>query len=43
MSSVLLPQQLGFKVKGGIEAAVHCARIYLNQMPPTNAMLKLDS
>ena len=42
ISSLLLSRQLGFKVKGGIEAAVHCARLYLNQMPSTNALLKFD-
>ena len=44
MSALLLPRQLyiGFKVKGGIEAAVHSARLYLNQMPSSNALLKFD-
>ena len=36
------PHQLGFAVPNGAEAAVHAARIYLQNLPSENAMLKLD-
>ena len=42
MSSLLAPQQLGFGVKGGAEAAVHAARQYLHSLPPDMLLLKLD-
>ena len=31
---MLAPCQLGFGVAGGVEAAVHASRIYLNHLPP---------
>uniref|UniRef100_A0A1X7SSY7 Reverse transcriptase domain-containing protein n=1 Tax=Amphimedon queenslandica TaxID=400682 RepID=A0A1X7SSY7_AMPQE len=42
MAELLSPRQIGFGVKGGIEAAVHAARLFLNQMPPVEAFVKLD-
>ena len=39
---MLAPRQLGFGVVGGIEAAVHASRIYLNHLPPHQAMVKVD-
>ena len=41
-SVLLAPQQLGYGVKGGAEAAVHAARKYLSNMDPEHAMVKLD-
>lgn len=42
MAELLAPIQLGFGVKGGAEAAVHAARIYLRDLAPDKIMLKLD-
>ena len=42
MADLLSPRQLGFGVKGGIEAAVHAARLFLYQLPPDEAFVKLD-
>ena len=42
MADLLSPLQLGFGVKGGIEAAVHAAWLFLHQMPPDEAFVKLD-
>ena len=36
------PHQLGFGIAGGVEAAVHTGRVYLNHLPPEKAMLKAD-
>ena len=42
MGNLLSPLQLGYGTPGGVEAAVHAARIYLQNMPPNNLMLKID-
>ena len=42
MSDMLAPRQLGFGVKGGAEAAVHAARLYLCNLQSGAAMVKLD-
>ena len=42
MGDLLAPQQLGFGVKGGAEAAVHALRLYLCDPNPGKAVLKLD-
>ena len=34
ITQVLTPHQLGFGIAGGIEAAVHASRVYLNHLPP---------
>ena len=42
MASLLAPQQLGFGIKGGAEAAVHTVRQYLDNLQANHATLKLD-
>ena len=42
MSAFLAPFQLGFGVKGGVEAAIHAARCYLHHLTPGHAVIKLD-
>ena len=42
MSEMLAPLQLGYGVGQGAEAAVHATRIYLENLPPNNILLKLD-
>ena len=42
MASLLAPRQLGYGVKGGVEAAVHSARLYIHNLKPQQALLKLD-
>ena len=42
MGELLAPRQLGYGVGGGSEAAVHAARIYLRDLGPGKAVLKLD-
>ena len=42
MGELLAPRQLGFGVRGGSEAAVHAARVYLRDLGPGKAVLKLD-
>ena len=42
MSELLAPWQLGYGVKGGAEAAVHATRLYMSELDPTKAVLKLD-
>ena len=42
MTATLAPIQLGFGVKQGTEAAAHAARRFLRDMPPGQALLKLD-
>ena len=32
MAKLLAPQQLGYGTSGGVEAAVHAARLYLSQL-----------
>jgi len=41
-SNVLAPTQLGVGVKGGAEALVHSARLFLQGMDETRAFVKLD-
>ena len=38
----MTPRQLSFGVKGGVEAAVHSARLYLCNLEPQQVLLKLD-
>ena len=38
----MAPRQLGYGVKGGAEAAVHAARLFLGELNPVKAVLKLD-
>ena len=42
MAALLSPVQLGFGVPHGAEAAVHAARIYLSDLPPSHVVMKLD-
>ena len=42
MAEVFSPLQLGFGVKGGIEAAVHAGRHFLDSLSPDEAVVKLD-
>ena len=42
MGELLAPQQLGYGVKKGVEAAVHATRLYLRTLGPRKAILKLD-
>ena len=42
MSHLLSPHQLGFSVRGGIEAAIHAACCFINQLSPGEAFVKLD-
>ena len=42
MGNLLAPRQLGFGVRGGGEAAVHAVRLYLHDIDPGRAVLKLD-
>ena len=42
MSELLAPHQLGFGVRGGVEAAIHSARRFLDGLPAGEAMIKLD-
>ena len=42
MGALLAPRQLGYGVKGGCEAAVHSARLYLDNLLEDHAILKLD-
>ena len=42
MASLLAPQQLGFGVPQGAEAAVHASRLYLQDMQEDHLMLKVD-
>ena len=42
MGTLLAPRQLGYGVKGGAEAAVHAARLYLHNLDPSRALVKLD-
>jgi hypothetical protein len=39
---ILAPHQLGYGIAGGVEAAVHTSRVYLNHLPNEKAMLKVD-
>ena len=42
MSNLLAPRQLGFGVKRGAEAAVHAARLYINNLEVNQGLVKLD-
>ena len=42
MASILSPRQLGYGVSKGAEAAVHAARLYINNLGSNKAVLKLD-
>ena len=42
MATMLSPHQLGYGVKGGAEAVVHSARLFLRNLKPDQALLKLD-
>ena len=42
MGSMLAPLQLGYGTALGAEAATHSARLYLQDLPPENVLLKLD-
>ena len=42
MAALLAPHQLGYGVKGGAEAAVHSARLFLHNLKPQQVLLKLD-
>ena len=42
MAALLAPQQLGYGVKGGADAAVHAASMFLSNMDPDSAFVKLD-
>ena len=42
VAELLSPRQLGYGVNGGVEAAVHASRKYLQNLPSEHAMLKLD-
>jgi len=41
-SNLLTPRQLGYGISGGAEAAVHATRLYLDQLQPDHALIKLD-
>ncbi|XP_065313089.1 uncharacterized protein LOC135922608 [Gordionus sp. m RMFG-2023] len=38
----LAPYQVGFGVKGGCEAAIHCSRLVLSNLKPEDYIVKLD-
>ena len=38
----MAPQQFGFGISGGAEAQVHATRLYLNQLQPDHALVKLE-
>ena len=42
MATLLAPKQLGYGVKSGVEAAIHSARLFLNNISPLKALVKLD-
>ena len=42
MGELLSPRQLGYGVRGGAEAAIHAARLYLQDLDLDKAILKLD-
>lgn len=42
MTTLLSPCQLGYGVCGGAEAAVHATRIFLTNLEPSQAIVKLD-
>ena len=42
VTNLLAPRQLGYGISGGVEAAVHATRLYLNQLQADKALIKLD-
>ena len=42
LASLLAPRQLGFGIKGGAEAAVHAARMYVSDLDDNHWIVKLD-
>ena len=42
MGALLAPQQMGFSVPLGAEAAVHASHIFLYNLQPGHIILKLD-
>ena len=42
VGEILAPRQLGVGVRGGAAAAVHATRLYLEDLAPDKAVLKLD-
>ena len=42
MVALLAPRQLGYGVRGGVEAAVHATRQYLSSIRPDHVVVKLD-
>ena len=42
MSALLAPLQVGFGVRGGVEAANHVVRCYVHHLLPGYAVVKLD-
>ena len=42
MATLLAPKQLGYGVKSGVEAAIHSARLFLNNISPLKVLAKLD-
>ena len=40
--NILAPRQLGFGVPRGVEAAIHATRIYLKNLPPHQALFKIN-
>ena len=42
MATLLAPKQLGYGVKSGVEAAIHSARLFLNNISPLKELMKLD-
>ena len=41
-ANLFSPRQLGVRIPGGAEAAVHATRIYLDNLQPGNILLKID-
>ena len=42
MATLLAPKQLGYGVKSGVEAAIHFARLFLNNISSLKALAKLN-
>ena len=42
IDTILFPNQLGYGIKGGAEAAIHSTRQYLSALSPNSALIKLD-
>ncbi len=41
-AELLAPRQLGLGIQGGMEAAVHAARLFISNFPTDHALIKLD-